>query len=202
MRIGIDFDNTIVSYDSLFHKVALERGIIPTDTQVSKLAVRDYLRNANQEEIWTEMQGYVYGARMEEANSYPGLIEALSSLKLSGHELFIVSHKTQYPYVGESYDLHQAARAWISRHLQYLDAPLIEPSSVFFNKTKDEKIKKISHIKCDVFFDDLPEILLAKQFPVNVRKCLFDPCGLHIDLNHNQIVRLESWKEILHWIMK
>ena len=28
MRIGIDFDNTIVSYDALFHKVAREQGVI------------------------------------------------------------------------------------------------------------------------------------------------------------------------------
>ena len=27
MHIGLDFDNTIVSYDILFHKVALEGGI-------------------------------------------------------------------------------------------------------------------------------------------------------------------------------
>ena len=29
MRIGIDFDNTIVSYDTLFHKVAVEQGAVP-----------------------------------------------------------------------------------------------------------------------------------------------------------------------------
>lgn len=114
MRIGLDFDNTIVSYDSLFHKVAIEKGVISQGVPVNKLAVRDYLRNTNQEAIWTEMQGYVYGARMDEANPYPGLIDALSDLKLRGHQLFIVSHKTQYPYLGERYDLHRASLDWIS----------------------------------------------------------------------------------------
>ena len=31
VRIGIDFDNTIVSYDVLFYKVALEQGVIPSN---------------------------------------------------------------------------------------------------------------------------------------------------------------------------
>jgi len=41
---------------------------------VSKLAVRDHLRGIDQEDVWTEMQGYVYGARMDEAAMYPGAI--------------------------------------------------------------------------------------------------------------------------------
>jgi hypothetical protein len=44
MRIGIDFDNTIVSYDALFFKVAREQDAVPADTPVNKVAVRDYLR--------------------------------------------------------------------------------------------------------------------------------------------------------------
>ena len=46
MIIGLDFDNTIVSYDELFHRVALEGGLVPGDLPVRKEAVRDYLREA------------------------------------------------------------------------------------------------------------------------------------------------------------
>ena len=45
MRLGLDFDNTIVSYDALFHKVALEGSLIPADVAPTKLNVRDYLRS-------------------------------------------------------------------------------------------------------------------------------------------------------------
>ena len=31
MRIGVDFDNTIVCYDTLFHRLAVEEGLIPPD---------------------------------------------------------------------------------------------------------------------------------------------------------------------------
>ena len=200
MRIGLDFDNTIVSYDSLFHKVALEKKIIPLGIPVNKLAVRDYLRNVNQEYLWTEMQGYVYGARMGEANPYPGLVEALKALRLRGHELFIVSHKTRYPYVGEQYDLHKASRDWISSQLRYLNNPLIEHSSVFFNATKDEKIEMISQLECDIFLDDLPEIFLAEQFPRKTRKCLFDPSGYHNDLIDENITNHPTWKSFSTWV--
>ena len=75
MRIGIDFDNTIVSYDALFYKVAVNKGLVPSDLPKSKLAVRDYLRKINNEPVWTELQGYVYGARMGDAAAYPLVIE-------------------------------------------------------------------------------------------------------------------------------
>ena len=57
MRIGIDFDNTIVCYDRLFHRVALEARL---DSR--RLAVNPRLRCATtcargREDAWTEMQG-------------------------------------------------------------------------------------------------------------------------------------------------
>jgi hypothetical protein len=201
MRIGLDFDNTIVSYDQLFHKVALEKSLIPPDVPINKVAVRDHLRNTNQEDAWTEMQGYVYGARMNEAIAYPGLIAALQAIRHAGHELFIVSHKTQYPYAGERYDLHEASRSWIARHLQTSISSLVQESNVFFNPSKDEKIKKISQLKCDIFLDDLPEILLATQFPKNTIKCLFDPESYHAGIESEILVNHQSWKGFSDWVL-
>ncbi|TSA53505.1 MAG: haloacid dehalogenase-like hydrolase, partial [Nitrosomonadaceae bacterium] len=117
MRIGIDFDNTIVSYDALFHKVARERNLVPSSAPVNKVAVRDYLRRIGQEEHWTEMQGYVYGSRMDEALAYEGVADFIRHAMAAGHQIFIVSHKTRYPFLGPQYDLHMAARAWIKHHM-------------------------------------------------------------------------------------
>jgi len=30
--------------------------------------------------------------------------------------VFIVSHKTQFPYLGPKYDLHEAALAWLTKN--------------------------------------------------------------------------------------
>ena len=75
LRIGIDFDNTIACYDQLFHRMALEKGLIPADLPEGKSQVRDYLRHGGKEDAWTELQGHVYGARMGEAPPFPGVIE-------------------------------------------------------------------------------------------------------------------------------
>ena len=65
MRIGIDFDNTIVCYDDVFHKAASLQGLIPEGLPSSKNSVRDYLRKIGKEENWTRLQGTVYGSRMD-----------------------------------------------------------------------------------------------------------------------------------------
>ena len=100
MRIGFDFDNTIVSYDALFYQVATEQKLIPTDLPKTKIAVRDYFRNANNENAWTEMQGYVYGERMGDASAYPGVVEFIKLARDKGVSMVIVSHKTRHPFVG------------------------------------------------------------------------------------------------------
>ena len=40
-KIGIDFDNTLVIYDQLFYKVAIERNLIPLEKVRSKLEIRN-----------------------------------------------------------------------------------------------------------------------------------------------------------------
>ena len=53
MVIGVDFDNTIVCYDDLFHRIAVEQGLVPARLEPRKNEVRDFLRNAGQEAAWT-----------------------------------------------------------------------------------------------------------------------------------------------------
>lgn len=197
MKIGIDFDNTIVSYDALFHKVALEQNLIPDTIPVNKVAVRDHLRKIGQEDRWTIMQGYVYGARMEEAFVYPGVIEFFERASASGHELAIVSHKTRYPFMGFPYDLHKEANSWVERHLIIPSRPLLSENSVFFELTKEEKLSRIANFCCEVFIDDLPEILTSPMFPEITRPLLFDPDG-----NHNLPLTptFRSWTEIADFL--
>lgn len=195
MRIGIDFDNTIVSYDALFHRVALERGVIPPELPPTKLAVRDYLRRQDREGVWTEMQGYVYGARMNEAMAYQGLVDFLRWARRQRLGVSIISHKTRHPFIGPKYDLHEAAREWVASHLKDGTQLLVEPREVFFELTKAEKIACIDALRCDYYIDDLPEILLAPAFPAVTRRILFDPDGHHG--NTDTFPRMRSWYEIL-----
>jgi hypothetical protein len=201
MRIGLDFDNTIVSYDTLFHKVAREQGLVPSETPVNKLAVRDHLRKIGQEDRWTEMQGYVYGARMDEAEAYPDVIDFIRQARAAGHILAIVSHKTLHPFLGPQYDLHAAARGWITRHLVWDGEPLISEHQIYFELTKQEKVMRIAEFTCDVFIDDLPEILLAEGFPAMTERLLFDPDRHHIQAAHPGLKPFASWSGITGYLV-
>ncbi len=196
MHIGIDFDNTIICYDKLFHKVALEKGLIPDDLPASKGNVRDYLRKTGKEDAWTEMQGYVYGKRIMDADPFPGVFDFFRFSRDKGIPIRIVSHKTRHPYMGPGYDLHQAAYRWLEQY-GFFDSGNIglAREHVFFELTKKEKICRIKKLGCTHFIDDLPEFLSEPTFPGNVICILFDPNRNHI--NGHSLQRVSSWKKIL-----
>ena len=180
MIIGVDFDNTIVCYDALFHRVAKERGLIPADLPVNKTAVRDHLRATDREKIWTEMQGEVYGTRMAEAAPYPGAIDFFRACRSQGIPIRIISHKTRHPFLGERHDLHAAARDWLRLQGFFDPAQLgLSDDEVFFELTKEAKLVRVAACGCTHFIDDLPELLTAPQFPTGVERFLFDSEHLH-----------------------
>jgi hypothetical protein len=176
MRLGLDFDNTLISYDTLFRQVALDKGLVPQETAPQKNAVRDYLRQQDREDEWTKLQGEVYGGRILEAAPYPGMRDTLARIATHGVPMVIVSHKTRYPYLGERWDLHAAARSWLEKHGFHAEDGLNwQQEQVFFELSKEEKIARIVAQQCTHYVDDLPEIL--DMLPDTVNKILFSPDG-------------------------
>ena len=196
MRIGIDFDNTIACYDGVFHAAALERGLIPADLGRDKNSVRDHLNGSGRKDDFTELQGYVYGARMDLVSPYPGFAEFVAAARAAGHDLFIVSHKTKHPILGPKHDMHAAARGFLIDRGLMGEAPgQIAPDRVFFELTKDEKVARAQALSCELFVDDLPEILAMSGFPDGMRKVLFDPENQFAD-KATPYERRASWVEI------
>jgi len=195
MRIGIDFDNTIVCYDAAFHRAARERGWIPADVTPTKDGVRNWLRAAGREDDWTELQGYIYGARMDLAAPFPGVCDFLRAAAEAGCAVDIVSHKTRHPYRGEKYDLHQAALGWLEAEGFFDDHTLrLNRSNVHLELTKDGKLARIGALSCDTFIDDLPELLGEPGFPADTSRVLFDPNDAAPDAP--TYTRARSWGEI------
>lgn len=188
LRIGVDFDNTIVSYEGVFYRAALEKHLIPRELAPAKGAVRDYLRAQGKEKEWTELQGYIYGARMDLAHPYPG-VDAFFSLCFKKHiPIFIISHKTLHPFLGPPYDLHKSADEWLQRQNFSWTPP------TFFELTLEAKLQRIYQQECTIFIDDLPELLREKTFPANVQKILFDPHQLYSSSNDYHSAM--NWDEI------
>jgi hypothetical protein len=194
MLIGIDFDNTLVSYDRLFHRLASEQGLVPADLPANKVVIRDYLRACGREPAWTALQGIAYGARMAEAEPFSGALAALQNLSSAGHQLRIISHKTRAPISGPGWDLHEAARGWLDARGFWAPGTGLQKRDVFFEPTKEAKWARIAAEGCEVFIDDLPEILTSPAFPAGVSKMLFDPEGVHGPVANVTVLR--GWEHL------
>jgi phosphoglycolate phosphatase-like HAD superfamily hydrolase len=118
MRIGLDFDNTIVCYDNAIARLADELFHLPEEVPRTKLGLRDHLRSEGRESEWTAFQGELYGPGMRYAQPFEGAITTMQELTADGHNLTIVSHRSRFPYAGRRYDLHQAAQEWIATRLE------------------------------------------------------------------------------------
>ena len=178
LAIGIDFDNTLVSYDDLIHQVAVDRGLINPEVDKSKKHIRDAIRELPGGEVeWQKVQAVVYGPRMYEASPAEGAESFLQSCAQHHVRVWIVSHKTEFANYDESgTSLRSAARSWLeSRRFIDGSAPVLSRDNVYFESTRREKLERIEKLGCSHFIDDLEETFLEQSFPGRVEKILYTP---------------------------
>ncbi len=190
MRIGIDFDNTIASYDAAFLAAARNQGLIEESFTGGKAAVRDAMRSLQDgERKWQTLQGRVYGAFMEQAALIPGVAEFLTKCNRALLDVFIVSHKTEFGHFDpEKVNLRDAAMAWM--HKQGFFDPdrfNLSPLNIYFESTRAEKLARIGALELDLFIDDLPEVLSDPDFPDGPQKVLYDPDDIGAELPYDRI---------------
>lgn len=191
--IGVDFDNTIACYDKAFYNCALERGLIPSKIRPVKNDIRDYLNGAGKRDIFTELQGYVYGPGIINAIQFEGARDFFVSCKNKRIKTKVVSQKTKKPYLGPEYDLHKYAYEWLEKNNFFNSDAGLMREDVFFELTKEEKVRRIETEKCTYFIDDLPELFFEENFP-NISKILFDPNGKYSTFKDIKIVK--NWETI------
>jgi hypothetical protein len=200
MVLGVDFDNTIVRYDGLFHSVALERGLIPAALPPRKNEIRDFLRQQGRERDWTELQGYVYGPHMAGALPFPGVLEFFTHAVRRRLPVHIISHKTRTAVIG-GFDLQQTAREWLAAQ-GFFDPHRIglSPEHLHFGETRPEKIRHIRETGCTHFIDDLEETFLEPTFPREVVQILF---GHHEAPRHlPNVIPLADWPQISEYVSR
>ncbi|MDO8607011.1 MAG: hypothetical protein Q7R40_10775 [Phaeospirillum sp.] len=199
MRIGIDFDNTIAGYDSLFERIGKDAGWLNANFRGSKKEVRDHVRRLESGETkWMRLQAIAYGARMAEAELIDGVASFLTTCRTRGAEVVIVSHKTVHAAADPGgVNLREAALAWMEAKGFFAATGFAIPRErVFFARTREEKCARIAELGCQVFIDDLEEIFAEPGFPTWIRRLLFHPGG---GLEpHGDFTVFSHWDEISH----
>ena len=176
---GVDFDNTIAGYDTIFHQAAFERGLIGEDVTRSKDSVRDAVRLSSFGETeWQKLQALVYGPRMSEATPNDGVLSFIKECGLRDVPVFVISHKTEFANLDETgTNLREAALNWLDS-AGFFDAGTgLTTDRVYFENTRMEKLARIEALGCTHFVDDLLETLQEKSFPSGVEKILYAPDG-------------------------
>jgi hypothetical protein len=174
LRIGLDFDNTLITYDDVFLAMARERGLTPADFNGRKQAIRDNIRLLPDGEYsWQQLQGYVYGRGVARASMFDGVGSFLQQCKKHGVPVVIVSHKTEFGHHDPArVNLRQAALDWMTTH-GFFNEHGIARENVYFESTREEKIARIASLDCSHFVDDLEEVLTDSEFPKSVERILF-----------------------------
>lgn len=196
VRIGIDFDNTIICYDEVFAAAARQRGLVPDGWNGLKRELRDYLRAKPGGELaWQGLQGWVYGKGIKDAAIFAGMPEFLAACGLAGAAVYIVSHKTQYGHQApDRTDLRVAALDWMRRSgLIGSEDSALSLDRIYFEDTLAAKVDRLARLDLDVFIDDLVEVFEQPHFPQRTRAILFASPDASRDGRHRSAA---SWAEI------
>jgi len=176
--IGVDFDNTLATYDDLMYCTALERGLISPQVEKNKKSIRDLIRKLPEGEVeWQKVQALVYGPRIADARPADGAQAFLKACARNKVKVYVVSHKTEFASYDETgTNLRCAAISWREQN-RIFDGPSSRrcPANLYFESTRQEKLDRIAQLGCTHFIDDLEETFLDKSFPVGVEKILYAP---------------------------
>lgn len=175
MRIGLDFDNTIIRYDDVFREAAIERGLVSPNFSGTKQQVRNTIRLLSDgEHQWQALQGYVYGKGIQGATLFAGLDDFFRRARVHGDTILIVSHKTEHGHFDPNrVSLRGAAMQWMEGQGFFAEQGFsLVPDNIHFASSRSEKLSRIGDLACDVFIDDLEEVLADPEFPNFVRRIL------------------------------
>jgi len=198
-KIGIDLDNTIISYDDVFQLAANKFGLLDNNNCLSKESLRNQIRNQkNGEKKWQKLQGYVYGEGISEAVLFPGVYRFLWRCKERKIDVEIVSHKTEYGHFdSKKISLRNSANNFlINQGLLDNKNPLI--NKVTYKNSKKEKIDYIKQNNYECFIDDLEEIIFSEELE-GQKGILFSRDNLSVNNSNNVIA--QSWEEISQSIL-
>jgi hypothetical protein len=199
MRIGIDFDNTLVSYERAFAEVGREEGLLPPGFTGGKAAAKHWLLAERPDgRLWETLQGLVYGRRIDRAELFDGVAAFLQGCRARGDvEVAVVSHKTERAHHDpQATDLRACALRFMDERGFFTpDGFALDRGLIHFEGTREDKVRRIAALGCAIFIDDLAEVLAHPEMPAGCRKILFrgEETG--------PFERAATWDDIRHAVL-
>lgn len=200
MRLGLDFDNTIVNSDAAFFRAARARGWVTLSCPATRLGVRTALRARPDGNVqWTELQGEVYGARLlEEGTTFAGWEAFWQWAEAAAIARVIISHKTLVPALGPPYPLREVALQWLARQTWWQAGGGAACTPVHFAATLGEKIARIAAAQCDVFIDDHLDVLMHPAWPAGAARVWYG----HADAPCAGVMACPDWASVHAYLME
>ena len=166
---GFDLDNTLIDYSAAVEEYCRIKTLIHC-TNIGKL--REQLgKNSSSDHEWQLAQGWLYTEGLQFAQLGLGSIDLCSYLTQEGYKLYIVSHKTSHtPDFCGNTPLHDLANNWIKK--SEIARYFKETEQIYYEPTRELKVKKIRELALNYFVDDLEEVFSESEFPINTKRFL------------------------------
>jgi FMN phosphatase YigB (HAD superfamily) len=184
---GFDLDNTLIDYSAAVEEYCRIKNLTPC-TNIGML--REQLRKNHLSDYdWQLAQGWLYTEGLQFAQAGLGSGELCSYLIQEGYKLYIVSHKTSHtPDFCGKIALHGLANNWIKKSV--IANYFKHKEQIFYEPTRELKVKKIRELALNYFVDDLEEVFKESEFPANTKSFL-------IYKNRTQIGEIECVRNFI-----
>ena len=163
---GFDLDNTLIDYSGAVKEYCKIKRM---NTCANIILLREQLgKNEESDYEWQLAQSWLYTEGLQFAQPAVGSFDLCSYLIQEGYQLYIVSHKTFYtPDFCGRVPLRDLATNWIKKSTiaNYFE----ETNQIYYESTRDLKVKRIRELSLDYFVDDLEEVFTEPKFPVNTK---------------------------------
>ena len=203
MRIGIDFDNTIITYDEVFLAAARERGLIDASFRGAQAGGARLHPAACRTARSLGCVCRVRSTARASAGAMcsTGVDAFLRRCSAQRVPVVIVSHKTEFGHHDpDRVNLRDAALDWMTAQGFFRIGGFgMRPDNVYFESTRAEKLARIAALGCTHFIDDLSEVLTDPAFPPGVTRILFadEPGPRRLDT-----VVCPTWRQIEEQIFR
>jgi hypothetical protein len=186
IKIGIDLDNTIISYNNIINLLAKKKYKLNKEKNNKVLIKKEIIKKYGEVE-WTKFQSLLYGENLKFAEVFYNFKKNISKIK-NDYEIYIISHKTKYPYIGKKINLIYESKKFIKiNKISYCKNEIIKKENIYFENTIENKIKRIKKLKINYFIDDLEGIL--NKLPNNINKIIFNNTS-------NKYYSLTNWDNL------